>query len=398
MKTKKHLVLDFSLCVEIEVMLVAFILLFTILKQSALISLCFSFSFVFILVYIAMRIRWYRFDAKVLLLILLATINILVNAALSPEANLGFDYFKKLIMFATFIFHLYFSSKDKISGNAFMICLYLPFFAGIALIISYFFLGNTDLYAGGISLGFSNSNFAGMWLLHLLIYSFLVAIRQQKRKWVGAVAILASVILVWLIIETKTRSCLLAAVFFLALVLAGRLISPSKILNRIVLLFVTVFPIIFVAIYHVLLQSNWFLSMFSFLVSEGKSLGSRLSVWEPAIKALQSNFIFGDYSGISNGTGMAQMHNMHLDVICSYGIIPFCLFLWLLYHSCCSASQKSKNMKNVRSRYFNYCAICGFLSTVIMGTFEAGIVAGAMGLNILTAGLVLLANNYASAE
>ena len=108
-------------------------------------------------------------------------------------------------------------------------------------------------------------------------------------------------------------------------------------------------------------------------------------MWDPAIKLLKSNFILGDYSGISNGTGMSQLHNTHLDVICSYGIVPFMLFLSLLNSVC-------KRVSNQSMEYSNYCALCGFISVIIMGSFEAAVVAGAMGMNILTAGLIILAN------
>ena len=40
----------------------------------------------------------------------------------------------------------------------------------------------------------------------------------------------------------------------------------------------------------------------------------------------------------------------------------------------------------------NYCALCGFISVIVMGSFEAAVVAGAMGMNILTARLIILAN------
>ena len=115
---------------------------------------------------------------------------------------------------------------------------------------------------------------------------------------------------------------------------------------------------------------------------------SRTVVWSPAIESLKSNFLLGDYYGISNGTGSSQMHNTHLDVLCSYGIMTFGLFLGSLYSACVRSEKFSSDFRN-------YCALAGFLSIVIMGTFEAGIVAGAMGLNFLTGGLLIIANSKA---
>lgn len=151
-----------------------------------------------------------------------------------------------------------------------------------------------------------------------------------------------------------------------------------------ILLVVTV-PILLVAVYRYLLNAWWFQRIFSFLVSDGKGLDSRLAVWNPALESLKTHLILGNYSGISHGTGASQLHNTHLDVICSYGVIPFILFLYMIYSVCRKAAAQPMNV-------FNYYALCGFMSVIVMGSFEAAVVAGAMGMNILTAGLMILAN------
>lgn len=376
---------DFSECAKIEIVLVALIVLFTILRQSTAISICFELSFIALLVYAIKRAAIKKFEVQPLLLIAVAVINVLMNGLISSNANLGFDYFKKVIMFSAFVLMLYFSEEDLVSGKSIKIVKSIPVACAFLLVVSYFFLGNTARYAGGVTLGFSNPNFTGMWLFHLAIYTLLFVIDEEKHLLIRIFSGILFGSVVWLIFQTKARSCLIGIVFFCALCLIGKVFGKYIARNSIVIIAVIITPILLVILYHYLLNASWFLRLFSSFVSVGKGLDSRLVVWDPAIKLLKSNFILGDYSGISNGTGMSQLHNTHLDVICSYGIVPFMLFLLLLNSVC-------KRVANQSMGYSNYCALCGFISVIIMGSFEAAVVAGAMGMNILTAGLIIVAN------
>ncbi len=382
---KLRIKFDFSECVKIEIVLVALIVLFTILRQSTAISICFELSFIALLVYVIKRATIKKFEVQPLLLIAVAVINVLVNGLISSDANLGFDYFKKVIMFSAFVLMLYFSEEDLVSGKAITIVKSIPVACALLLVVSYFFLGNTTRYAGGVTLGFSNPNFTGMWLLHLAIYTSLFVIDKEKYFLTRIFSGILFASVVWLIFQTEARSCLIGSVFFCALCLIGKVFGKYIARNAMVIIAIIIAPILFVVLYHYLLNASWFSELFSAFVSAGKGLDSRLAVWDPAIQLLKSNFILGDYSGISNGTGMSQLHNTHLDVICSYGIVPFMLFLSLLNRVC-------KRVSNQSMEYSNYCALCGFISVIIMGSFEAAVVAGAMGMNILTAGLIILAN------
>jgi len=123
-----------------------------------------------------------------------------------------------------------------------------------------------------------------------------------------------------------------------------------------------------------------------FMVSEGKNLTSRVRIWSRALNGFMKHPIFGNYSGLSRGTGQSQMHNTHIDVLASYGIIPFVFFLKILYDRVMQSSRKTTSM-------YQTAAFSAFCAVVVTGTFEAAMVAGAMGLNLLTVGLLLLAQN-----
>ena len=378
-------IFGFSKCVIIECILVVMIVLATILRKSSLISLLFAFSFIILLVYACSRALSVGIDVLVVALVGFSLANVLVNAIFSGKRTIGFDYYKKAIMFSAFVMMMSYSSEDRITQEAADFILSLPCIAGVLLILSYFVGGNTGKMAGGITLSFTNPNFTGMWLLHISVFFFVMFVSVNRAPMLRIACLVCYAITIWMIVLTKTRSCLIGVVMFLALCAAGKVWGNRVIRTPFVILGITIFPIVVVLVYNSLLNSDWFQNTFLFFSSEGKSLNSRQAVWNPAIRLLKKNILFGDYYGISGGSGMSQLHNTHLDVICSYGLLPFILFLYLLYESVEKTSKKP-------FCYENYCALCGFLAIIVMGTFEAGVVAGSMGLNLLTTSFLLLAN------
>lgn len=384
MKKTREIQLNFSFFIQAEIIIVALIVISTILGQKTIVSLGVTLGFLVSLGYTMLRIRRKNFDGTIILLIILASINVILNGLVSTEAQLGFGYFKKLFMFIAFVLMLYYAQEDQVSNETRQVLLKIPCLCTVLLVLSYF-MGNSVQYGGGITLGFSNPNFTGMWLLHLLIYMFLLVVSSESKAGMRFVGVLFIGAIIWLIILTKARSCYVGLVTFVILCVLGFLLKPVRILKQQMLLVIVVLPIILVFIYQYLLNSAWFLDIFSFMVSEGKGLDARLKVWQPALEIFQKNFILGDYCGVSSGTGMSQLHNTHLDVMCSYGIIPLILFMKQLF-------VVGKKTTISCTSYFNYCAMCGYLAIIITGGFEAAVVSGSMGMNTLTIGLIILAN------
>jgi membrane protein insertase Oxa1/YidC/SpoIIIJ len=124
------------------------------------------------------------------------------------------------------------------------------------------------------------------------------------------------------------------------------------------------------------------------MVEEGKNLDSRVEVWGPALTNLARSPIIGAYSQITDGTGLAQMHNTHLDIACSYGIpvlVAVCmlLFRWL--------NQRNQTYKSKSGIAY----MLGFACAIIMGMGEAALFSGSLGLYILVGGFLLLGNRDA---
>jgi membrane protein insertase Oxa1/YidC/SpoIIIJ len=127
------------------------------------------------------------------------------------------------------------------------------------------------------------------------------------------------------------------------------------------------------------------------MVEEGKSLDSRMEVWEPALQNLGRSPILGAYSQITGGTGVAQMHNTHLDIACSYGIpvlvmVCMLLFRWL--------NQRNQTYKSKTGLAY----MLGLACAIIMGMGEAALFSGSLGLYILVGGFLLLGNQDAKIE
>ena len=148
---------------------------------------------------------------------------------------------------------------------------------------------------------------------------------------------------------------------------------------------IAVFPAAFVAVYMLLLSASWGQKMFSFLVSEGKGLDSRVEVWSGALQKLRSSPLLGSYYEVSGGSGVFQMHNSHLDVAVSYGI-PVLALLCVLIHK--YLHQYGRIYKDKQS----YIYILGFACAIMLGIGEAAVFSGGLGLYIFVGTFLLLSN------
>lgn len=377
----------FSACSVFLVLIACCITIATVFKKIELVSLLFSLSFVVIFLFASVRIICEK-KAKLVpsILIVVSVLNIILGLLLVPYATVNFDYFKKVMMFVAFIFFLNYAKDYSISGKAYSYIQTIPVITGGVLLVSYYFGGNVDTYARGITLGFSNPNFTGMWLLHFFLYTFLYLIESKKNIYLRIGLFLLLYIYIHMISLTLARSCIIGIIIFFILLLTKRIF---KTYNRVMLWTVVIFPIIFVLLYILWANQTWFVDLFSVMETEGKTLTSRLSIWKAALEQYKSNPILGSYYAISGGTGQSQMHNTHLDVLCSYGLVPLILFCKNLFDVSRSACQSGGS-------FYNDAALCAFITIILTGIFEAAIVSGAMGLNLLTVGLLLLSkrNNW----
>lgn len=375
----------------IEFILTALICIFELFQLSELVSLSFYMTF-FALIPLVVRTinRKSKIDVTfmfLLLIIFLAIFNVLINFLLSYGNQIGFSYFKKVIMFLSTLLLFYVVTYEKKTSERIKNTIFLTFIAVAVLYIlafiyrkdlSYMFRGGYDIY---LTFGMSNPNKTGLFLLCLCIYAVVFYFIMESKIYKIMCAMIFPV-LFYFIILTKARNAIIAIVLFVILVIifGGRKKNVPRLLVHILLWY----PLFFWAVYILAINSQFINDHFSFLVSEGKDLISRYAIWVNGLEILTEHPIFGGYFEISNGTGESQMLNTHLDVLASYGIFVFLLLMDFLrriikviYYEARSLSQR--------------IALIGFLGCIIAGSGEAALFSGGTGIYILISGFLLLA-------
>ena len=368
-----------------EVVLAGLVFIFNLLGMRSAISISFAASFIVILVYLVFSGIAKRANSILLILIVLSGLNVLINGTMNHNVSINFDYLKKLFFFYTSIIFFQLVVQIEITKKTAGIIERIVLAMTVFLVIDYYILGNHTMLGRYLTLGFTNPNFTAMWLMHLglfLIYYF-VAI---KSRFLKVFCVAAFIFVISIILKTENRSTLVVFAFFFVMFAIGA-IRKKYSLHKVTLIVAVLFPFIFFMLYRLLLSNTAITKFFEFAVSIGKGLDSRKRIWDYATGLLLDNgWIIGDYASlhVNNSTGMLQMHNSHLDVLVSYGIIPFVLFLFVHYKIIKTANEKIISFKQ-------YVAFCCFLSVMMHGTFEAGIYAGCTGLNFLSGVFLLVA-------
>lgn len=363
------------------------IMYFTMANQGSIVSILFSCTFIWLLYFFA-KYSYSKENKDFRQLVIITFILSVLNVVLTGGIN-GFDYYKKVIMFGCFLFLLYLSSIYSLNRQQVKWLVLINFVVSLFYIRFYSTAYRITDEGIMLTLGFANPNQTGMFILNSILYCSIpiAAYRDVRVKWYYLVPF------VWVAFTispylyfTESRACISAYAIFVLLVLLDYVIPHFKMTSKVVLFFLAIFPLLFAVFYlmEFSLFKNADLSMG--FGEHGKHSGTRLKMWNFAFNKFFENPILGNYYGISYGTGTSQMHNTHVDVLASYGIVPFALFISVLY----KVFKKFVNKQQVHR--FNRVAFYAFIACLISGTFEASLVAGGMGLYILSCGFILLAN------
>lgn len=328
-------------------------------------------------------------DFAALTAIVLAFINVLINASIT-NTDIDFDYLKKVIMFSMSLLFLQTCYRIRVKKDMVVFINRLVDCLTILLIVA-FFLWNSQMHmidnrvSAYLTFRFSNPNLTGLFLVCLYMLELYRLFSREKWGW-KLLHIAMAAFLGYFILESQSRNSLLAFVAFTAV--CAWLIFKSRRQLRITKVGATVFsiaPAVFVMFYMAMVNLPWVQIILDFLVGEGKALTSRHDVWETALTALYSSPLIGAYSQISNGEGALQMHNSHLDIAASYGIVVFLLVCYLLWRY---LYQKGRYY-NHKS---NYVYILGFVCAILLGIGEAALFSGGLGIYVFIGTFLMLAN------
>lgn len=370
-------------------LLVLGIAFFTMSKDSAVVSNLITLTFPYVLFIFARQYNRGTIPQTYNAILLASFVLVFVNISISGPG--GFDYYKKAIMYIAALAWFICCNSIRVSKRT------VYYFFGINLLLIFLYLNfyrhGLEFFEGQLllTLNFSNPNLTGMFLLHSLLYIgiFIVCIKDiTKRKFNRILLLLISIPLfcnvLGLLMMTGSRSSLMSLMFFGFLLVLDMLCRKRFWLKKWALILLAAFPFIFVFIY--ITYAGTIGDTVSFgMESAGKSNTSRNHVWLPIIENIWHYFVIGDYYGISGGSGVSQLHNTHLDVYASYGIVPLLLYIYLLYKLMYNASSRSHS-------FIQRSGLYAFISVLVLCSFEASLVAGSAGLFLLTGGFLMITN------
>lgn len=318
---------------------------------------------------------------------LLAVLFVLIDLAING-GRFRLSYFRKVIMFIMTMMFL--QAMDKTKPDWYL-AEFLQVIVDILtlLMAAMYVLFRDEMFTiyGTVSryltLGFNNPNTAAMYLAPMFMLTFCTLCKPGKpkektfRKCILALQVL-------FILDTQSRNALLASCLFTVAVLCvtyrDRIQEKCKIrirlrFNKWIAIAIAVFPIVFASLYMLLIGGEWVEKVFSFLVSEGKGLDSRVKEWLPAFRVIGDSPFIGSYYTLSGGSGVSQMHSTHVDTAASYGI-P--VLLLMCYMQATYIYQRGKEYKSE----VNFLYMVAFCCSLLMGTFEAATYSGGLGIYV----------------
>lgn len=368
------------------------IVYYTLAEQASIVSNLISLSFIYVLFIFIKFAQNRTVSSKEIYLVGVLAFITFLNAFISGSGD--FNYFKKCIMFICTVIWLICCSKAKINGRTLMLILAI----NIAINVFYllFFKSGFAIFESEVllTLNFNNPNQTGMFLLNSILYLAIAALGSYgiRRGFSGKLLFIATLAITIPLITsifgmltlTGSRASFLSIAMFGSLLIMSIFIPARKIFNKYVCFALCILPFVFVFIYLIYVSTLTIDVSFG-MEESGKTSGTRIHVWKPIIDEIFHYLLFGDYYGISEGTGMSQLHNTHLDVFASYGIIPLIIYCRVLYKIILKSSR------NISS-YIQALGLFAFVSNIPSWTFEASFVAGSGGLFLLTSGFLLIAS------
>lgn len=373
------------------------VIAFQALGRSSLTSLLFYMTFpVTVLLWLwTVRKTMTGMDLVMMATIALTIVGVLLDAGRS-NAHLGCSYIRKIIIFCMTLLFFQTAYRLKIDQEMVGFINKTVDFLTIFLIVMYFTrTGQMYLLNGSISgyltFRIGNPNLTGLFLACLYMLELYRIFTPERWYW-KCLHVSMAVCLIMFVILTRSRNCMIVIALF-TLIVVWLIFRRRRNLyvGRAAAFVVAVSPALFLTVYMSVVYTPWIQRLFGFLVGEGKSLDSRMRIWTRALQHLWKSPIIGSYYAISEGTGMSQMHNSHLDIAASYGIPVFALVCLLFY-----SYLHQRGRRYADKQGFIY--ILGFSCAIILGIGEAALVSGGLTLYIFVGAFLLLANRQEQME
>lgn len=368
-------------------------IIFECLGQTQITSALFYLSFVLLLyIWISFREEVIRsYDLRIIIIAFLCVLNICIEI-LVDNGSFSSGTFKKIIFLISYLV-IYRVSLDTLNADR------VKKWYGILAVLSslfFIFMFYTDralVYTRSnygvtqyLTLNLENPNKAALFIGVIMITN-IVSFFSEKRFLRKLILFVCSGFFIYFMLETGSRGGELTMALFLVTILLFRRKKKAKVPKAVNFSF-AVFPFVFAAIYMLYIDKIMHYGYMDFLVSDGKELSSRVSIWSSAFYVIKTHWLTGGYSLLTYGSsGLFQMHNTHLDVFATFGIVVFIMYVRFLYDILCDLSG-DEEMEFERFYYF-----LAFAFTILLGCSEAAAVNGTNGLPILTAAFIAICKN-----
>ncbi len=290
------------------------------------------------------------------------------------KPDFSFDYMKEWIIFMSTV-NLFFWVYTAKVNDGMIKRIFICGLATACIFILAFFMGKTKANSKLpelVTFGLSNPNLAGIYILNVFLCVFILA-RFLKGKFLKLLCYLICGVLFYFIYLTRARSCIIAAIICILFSF-----MPHKKYSRFLTFMVMIFPLVFVFVYLNLIDTD-VAYIFRFMESEGKSLTSRVKIWERVLKIIENNILMGNYY-----LGAGNKHNTHLMILAAFGVPAFSLVIIFLNRIVNYIGQFIKNK-------YQFAALYSFYAVIIMGTFEAALFSGVQEMYVFSGAFLMIA-------
>lgn len=360
----------------IEIYLACSITCVSMLNYKSLASLAIAVNFIVVFILFFITVLNQRYVNRSRFFAFLLTVVFSLISVLISSTSISFEYLKKWIMF-TCTMMIYYCTAEVLVTARIVSALFRGSISIAICFIGMYLSGKQYWSGGAISFNLGNPNYTGICILCVLMCLFPFLKQKKNIKKYAFLSLL--VVLVYFLLLTKARACILALGAYLV-VLFWPNIQYKKWLTFLFL----IFPLLFAIIYMQLISNDTVREIFSFLQSEGKTLTSRVVIWNNAFNSIRDNLLFGDYYFATGGTGLGQLHNLNLDILGAFGTITFSCMTIYLYKLINSIGEQSATHNQILCIYSYY-------ALMIAGTFEAALYSNSQGMYVLSAGLFVMA-------
>jgi len=371
----------------IFVYILSFVMLFgQFMGISVITSLAFTVSFVVVFAIWCLHIK----KAGVLDILAIFIIALSFIGVITTYTPLSVSYFYNWLMFAAVFLYFSVCFKIKIKKSTLKTLFVINFLVGLSCLIAYILRYNDAYYVTNIGVryltfDFYNPNSLAIFLVVITITG-MQFFSLYKLKFRLLIEICFIGVFLFFIFQTLSRTSLLVIAFFMIIsIVFSRKKHYYIPQNGLFKFLVTVFPLLFALFYMLVIDYINSSGFLSFLVSEGKGLDSREYVWKYAFELFQKSPLIGSYGYLATESEFSHLHNSHINILVSYGVVVFALVMVFIYIALDKSLKKSKGTQRAFAAW-------AFIVCLVLGAGESILFSGGLSFYLLVGQFLLVIN------